>query len=300
MDSKSPFLNPSADVSSSNDFGEFSGAAPSNSVAGAIIQNIMCWATTSSESEGDPDDEALGPKWPEGWEEPPFKERLRDNLKSNDFSTININQLLVAISTVAKAVKSSPNELLEEAIGFSIIGRNASLLRDLLRKAKEAKLDISNLYPFHLATSYLDGSKSCCLILNLLFDFTPYELIQKYSRFGYINDLRYTILDNLIITILRNHTSISPGTIDSALRTDRRFPRQEVNICGRWDTDSETYRELLSNSKFAVPFKWKHKFCYTSAQAVYHCITVFANYFVSLNASSGLFLKHCTYCGVKL
>lgn len=317
MDSQSPLLNPSADIHYSlninspgpipndlgrNDFEEISDAAPSQLCRWSIHPEYYTPrdddSFLSSESEDDPDEETIGPKWPGAWEEPPFEERLRENLESNAFSSINVNHLPMAISAVAKAAKGSPNELLEEAIGFSIMGRNPSLLVNLLQKAERVKLKLSNLYPFHLATSYLDGSRSCCVVLDTLFDHSPAE----WRRVSLVNDLGHTLLDNLMITILRNHTSISPGTIDGALRTDRRFPGQEVDICGRWDADSQCYRELLLGGKSTVPFEWKHKFCHTSAQTVYHCIFIVTkwNSVANLNAPSGLFLKHCTHCGVKL
>jgi hypothetical protein len=109
------------------------------------------------ESEDDADDEILGPKWADAWKEPPFEEKLRENLESNAFSSINVNQLPMAISAPAKAAKGSPNELLEETSGFSIMGHNLSLLDQLLHKVNAVSLKLSNLYPFHLAASYLDG-----------------------------------------------------------------------------------------------------------------------------------------------
>lgn len=210
-----------------------------------------------------------------------------------------MGQVPLSVSAVVKAVKSSPNQLLVEAIGFSIMGRSDFLLYDLLQKAIEAKLVPSNLYPFHLAISYLDGSKTCCLILEELFIHTPYEW-QPIGNKGNTNDLGHTLLDNLMITILRNHTSVSLGTVDNALRTQYLFPGQEVDICGRWDADSQCYQELVLSGKSTIPSEWKHKFCHTSAQAVYHCIAVMKNYYVDLEAPSGLFLNYCSQCGAKL
>ena len=248
---------------------------------------------SSSESEFD------GEHWPESWKAPPFDERLKENLESNDFSSISLGQVQLSVSAVVRAVKSSPNELLEEAIGFSIMGRNASLLYDLLQKAKDANLVSSNLNPFHLATSYLDGSKTCCLILNILLDQAPNEWRKEIRRRN-SNDLGHTLLDTLMITILRNHTSVSPGTVDSALKRRHIFLGQETDICGRWDADSRCYQELLLSDKSAIPSKWKHKFCHTSAQAVCHCIVVMNNLPINLEAPSSLFLNYCSYCGAKL
>jgi hypothetical protein len=248
---------------------------------------------TASESESDTE------HWPKSWKDPPFEERLKENLESNSFSSVSSSQVPLSVSAIVKAIKSSPNQLLEEAIGFSIMGRNAPLLYDLLQKAMEAEPVSSNFYPFHLAISYLDGSKACCLILKVLF---PRAQLRWQLGWGVnnTNDLGHTLLDNLMITILRNHTSVSPGTVDHALRTHHLFPGQEVDICGRWDADSPCYQELLLSGKSTVPSNWKHKFCHTSAQAVYHCIAEMDSNFVDLKAPSGLFLNYCSHCGAKL
>jgi hypothetical protein len=254
---------------------------------------------SDSASESSNESEFDGEEWPKSWKAPPFDERLKENLESNDFSSVNLSQVPLSVSAVVKAVKSSPNELLMEAIGFSIMGRNASLLCELLQKAKEAKLDPSNLNPFHLAISYLDGSKTCCLIFSVLLLHAPSEWRPRRLE-AITNHLGHTLLDSLIITILKNHTSVSPGTVDKALRTRHLFPGQEVDICGRWDADSPCYQELLLNGKSTIPSKWKHKFCHTSAQAVYHCIAEIRNHHIGIEAPSGLFLNYCSHCGAKL
>jgi hypothetical protein len=256
------------------------------------LHNVMKTAQKSSGSE------LKGEHWPESWKAPPFEERLKGNLERSDFCSINPSKVPLSMPAVVQAVKESPNELLEEAIGFSIMGRNASLLYDLLRKAKKTNLVSSNLNPFHLATSYLDGSKTCCLILDILFHHAPDEW-KKEIRIRNSNDLGHTLLDTLMITILRNHTSVSPDTLDNALKRGHIFPGQETDICGRWDADSRCYQQLLLSGKHAIPSTWKHKFCHTSAQAVCHSIAVM-HFGVDLEAPSGLFLKHCSYCGAKL
>lgn len=254
---------------------------------------------SDSASESSHESEFDGEYWPKSWKDPPFEERLKENLENNGFSSINLSQMPLSIPTVVKAVKSSPNRLLEEAIGFSIMGRNIPLFNDLLQKAWEVKLVSSNLKIFHLATSYLDGSKTCCLILKELFRCVPFESRLR-MRNGYTNDLGHTILDNLMVTILRNHTSVSLGTVDNALKMRYLFPGQEVDICGRWDADSQCYQELLLSSKSTIPSNWKHKFCHTSALTVYHCIAEMNNNSVSLKALSGLFLNHCPHCGAQI
>jgi hypothetical protein len=259
------------------------------------------YCESDNASESSHESEFDGEYWPKSWKDSPFEERLKENIESNGFSSINLSQVPLSISAVVKAIRSSPNQLLEEAIGFSIMGRNVPLLHDLLQKARKAKLVPSNLNPFHLAASYLDGSKTCCLILKELLSNAPHEWRPKRGN-GCTNDLGHTILDNLMITILRNHTSVSLGTVDNALKTRHLFPGQEVDICGRWDADSRCYQKLLLSSKSTIPSNWKHKFCHTSALAVYHCIAeiVANNGSAVLKAPSGLFLNHCSHCGAKL
>jgi hypothetical protein len=77
---------------------------------------------------------------------------------------------------------------------------------------------------------------------------------------------------------------------------------EEVDICGRWDADSDCVRSLLAQGEAAIPFEWKHKFCHTSAQTICHCITtIFLPSFApDINTPSGLFVKRCLHCGLKL
>jgi len=235
--------------------------------------------------------------WPETWHHPPFEERLRDNLMHHDFSSINRENLPLAVGVVGEAAERSQDQLLIEALGFSIMGRNPSLVANILRKAIDAELDLEALYPLHLATTYLDGSKSCCQVLHLI------GMAVGDDRKSYINELGHTVLDNIMITILKNHSSIKPGIVDDALRGELHFSGEQASICGRWDADSDCYRALLASGISTIPFAWKHKFCHTSIQVVCHCIELLASYAIGgflESTPSGLFLKHCPCCGMKL
>ena len=77
---------------------------------------------------------------------------------------------------------------------------------------------------------------------------------------------------------------------------------EEVDICGRWDADSECYRELLGSGGPSIPFDWKHKFCHTSAQAICHCLDTLSvrSGAPLFETPSGLFLRYCSECGQKL
>ncbi|KAF2176616.1 hypothetical protein K469DRAFT_678410 [Zopfia rhizophila CBS 207.26] len=237
-------------------------------------------------------------EWPAGWQKPPFEQRLRDNFATNDFSDFKAEDLSISIGTVAKAVEHSPGVLFEEALGFAIMGRNPILVEELLQQWTEEESDISSLYPLHLAITYLDGSRACCQIFALLGSFSDRKALDKGML---INGLGHTLLDNLFIAILRNHSSTPPGAVDDAFNQDRKFAGDEIDICGRWDADSDCYRTLVSLGKSTVPFEWRHKFCHTSIQAVCHCIRSINLYFpLDLFKESGLYIKRCFSCGEKL
>ena len=245
------------------------------------------------------DQDSLG-EWPQSWTNEPIEEKITTALQTNNFSTVPIGALPFSAAQVASAASKSPSEVLVEAVGFSIIARNFELVESLVRKAGSSSVDLSSLYPFHLAISYLDGSKTCCNILDILHCFIPHEKHPWKSPF---NALGHTVLDSLMITILKGHTSTTPGFVDHALATESRFIGEEVDICGRWDPDSECYRDLLASGRSSIPFDWKHKFCHTSAQAVCHCLDTLLFYGARekiLETPSGLFVRYCTDCGRKL
>jgi hypothetical protein len=107
-----------------------------------------------------------------------------------------------------------------------------------------------------------------------------------------------------MIAILNAHTSCTPVMVDEAFKKERRFAGEEVDICGRWDADSNCIRQLYATGSPTIPQNWKHMFCHTSAQAITHCIgTLFSPHWgPDINTPSGLFLKRCLNetCGLKL
>ncbi|KAH8786356.1 hypothetical protein F5882DRAFT_497061 [Hyaloscypha sp. PMI_1271] len=239
-------------------------------------------------------------EWPQSWVNHPIEEKIVDALQTNSFSSLSVGELPFSAAKVASAARKSPNEILVETVGFSIIAGNLDLLETLLNKARLTKVDLSSLYPFHLAVSYLRGSKTCCNILDLLHNRLPHENRPGKSPF---NSVGHTVIDNLMIAILKSHTSTASGFVDRAFATDSRFIGEEVDICGRWDADSECYRDLLASGRSSIPFEWKHKFCHTSAQAIVHCLdTLIAwnNRAQIFETPSGLFLRFCSDCGRKL
>ena len=102
------------------------------------------------------------------------------------------------------------------------MGRNYELLERLL---SEFSFDQKSpgFFPCHTATTYLDGSKSCCTILGYLVAISSNPVLIIRER----NHLNHTVLDTLIITILRSHTSMWPKDVDDSLRDEMRFPEKK-------------------------------------------------------------------------
>ncbi|KAF2101321.1 hypothetical protein NA57DRAFT_53297 [Rhizodiscina lignyota] len=238
-------------------------------------------------------DENLDREWPEDWEQPSFDQKLQDNLQNNDFSTVGTERVPISVNKLVETVQKSPGVILQEAITFAIVGRNYDLLDSLLKRAADSRVSTDNIYPLHLAATYLDGSRTCCHIMDLLAFSGPNRMV--------INASGYTVLDTLFLAILRNHSTIIPEQIDEALRTSRQFPGGEIDICGRWDADSKCYHALVTRGSGIIPENWKHKFCHTSIQAICHCIKMVKSRMgIRLDQPSGLFVKRCFQCGRKL
>ena len=271
--------------------------------AEANVENYVSSPPQESQIQ-DPQDETTWTDWPNAWHQPQFQEKLRNSLENNDFSNMETESLPVALPQVVKAAKKSPDEMLQEAFGFSIISRNIDLTRDLLDQIEMSSIDVSGLYPLHMAATYLDGSRTCCDILNLLLIRADTMLEAAAGNISklYINELGHTVLDSLMITILKSHSSVTPGVVDDALRSEKRFIAEDIDICGRWDADSDCIRARLAGGKSAIPFSWKHKFCHTSAQSICHSITTLLTYLppATARSPSGLFIRHCLNCGLKM
>src|SRR5207247_1658208 len=85
-----------------------------------------------------------------------------------------------------------------------------------------------------------------------------------------INSNGHTILDGLMMSILRSHTNVTPGEISTNLADSTRFLGEEKDICGRWDADSVSVRQLYRQGNPRIPTEWKHIFCHSAAQAICH------------------------------
>lgn len=250
----------------------------------------------------DVEDESSWKPWLRNVDGDSFTERLQSALGNNQFSSVEVPDLPIAATQITKATERSPEQLLTESILFSIMARNGNLLDEHIEQSgwqddMEFPPEMDELFPFHLAISYMDGSKSCCNILDVLVMCFPLSL-RKLS----INDFGHTLLDNLLIVILKCHTSCPPVTVADRFRNLTRFAGEEVDICGRWDADSPCIRALLAEGKPAIPFQWKHMFCHTSIQTICHSIgQIFGpRGSPDVNTPSGPFGKLCMHCGQKL
>lgn len=250
----------------------------------------------------DPDDDSTWEPWAPSKSQAPIHTVLRDALEHNDFSPGPTANLPIAIPQIAKAAERSPNELLLESLGFAIMSRNASQVSDILEELDGVNgedVDPLSLHPFHLAISYLDGAKACCEVIHELTNYIQGAQVHT----TYVNNDGHTMLDALMISIIKSHTSATPFTVDHNMRDVARFTGEEVDVCGRWDADSHCVRQLYAAGHTSIPPNWKHKFCHTSIQVVCHCMIRMFYLMPTallLETPSGLYIRRCFDCGKKL
>ncbi|KAH9429578.1 hypothetical protein MCOR02_009314, partial [Pyricularia oryzae] len=245
----------------------------------------------------DIEDETTWMPW-EGNQSSSLSEILQDGMTSGSFTKATTD-LPITSPTVSAALERSKDQLEAEAFAIAIASGNHDYLSGLRRFDLECfSGKLGDLFPFHLAATHLRGATSCCLIADYLVGNMDGERsVQRLNR----NDLSHTILDSLMITILRSHTSVSPAIVCEALGKAGRFPGEGIDVCGRWDLDSPCVRRLFASGRTSVPMSWKHPFCHTSVQAVCHFITALFSrpYSPDINLESGIFLWRCC-CGEKL
>ena len=243
----------------------------------------------------DPHDESTWQEWPdESTEGPEFRKKMFSGLKQNSFSAVDIESLPVAIPQFISSSRATDESMAADAFQLAIMGRNVNLLRTLLDEDPEMALEKKNDLLF-LATTYLDGHRSCCTMID--------AIGCRITKPGYVNARGHSIFDNMMLTIIRSHTSSRPSSINDDLRDELCFPGEEVDICGRWDADSDCFRWLLSQGLHSVPCSWKHKFCHTSAQTICHALTQICIHDLStgyLKEPCTLFRKRCFTCGLKM
>lgn len=227
-----------------------------------------------------------------------FVDSLHQSIKTNDFTATHESELPVAQEIIVQSLERDPEVLQLDAWKLAIMSGNIELLESLASANRGVPETINTIYPFHLAASYLDGGHTCCMSLVALWN----ELDSGFAFRHNIDNLGHTIVDALIVSILRSHTNIQPEAVSYGFHAQKRFPGEEKDICGRWDADTSSVRELFKQGSFRVPPAWKHPFCHTATQAVCHSIlALFGNNLSpNINTPSGLFVRRCTDCGLEL
>ena len=233
-------------------------------------------------------------EWPSEWIQPPIEERLKMGLEQNYFSTVESTTVPFDVPQLVKSVVFDSKELMQQSLCFAIMARNYLLVEDLMDRLTVECINLSSLYPLHLATTYLDGVSECCNILDLLCEKLPVPHRIWENAYG------HTVLDNLMITILRAHSTASLDVIDKGFGSNSYLAGIELDPCGRWDADSPCWRDRVESRRREVPPEWKHKFCHTSAQAVCHCIAALDSRGLPLSRQSGIFTRRCTSCGFAM
>lgn len=242
----------------------------------------------------DIEDETTWMPW-EGNKSSSLGEILQEGMTSGSFTKATTD-LPVTSSTFSAALERSKDQLEAEAFALAIASGNHDCLTELDLECLSGNL--GDLFPFHLAATHLRGATSCCLIADHLVE----NMHDEYSVLPLNrNDLSHTILDSLMITTLRSHTSVSPAIVCEALGKAGRFPGEGIDVCGRWDLDSPCVRRLFASGRTSIPMSWKHPFCHTSVQAVCHFITALFSkpYSPDINLESGIFFRRCC-CGEAL
>ena len=264
------------------------------------------YESSSDSSVDEPDqgydieDESTWPAWKPQTDGRTFSDTIQEGLEGNAFSRHPAQDVPFSTQAVSEQRRKANRQRKQEEIGLAIMSRNLELLQELLQTDlrevdKDTQVLLNEMNSLHLAATYLDGSRQCCLIIDALpsEDYAPRNERDQYG---------HTVLDNIFLTILRSHTRVAPGAASKSFQGLKRYPGEEVDICGRWDADSPCIRQLYANGQSSIPFEWKHEFCHTSVQTVCHSmLDIFRrqDYPLDVNMPSGLFRNICHECGCE-
>ncbi|UKZ92299.1 uncharacterized protein TrAFT101_007259 [Trichoderma asperellum] len=238
--------------------------------------------------------------WPSGHQaNRPLTHLMHESLTKSDFTSLSPDNLPISSSLISESISNDPRPLQLESFKFAIMAGNLELVESILGKARQEK-DLNRyfmeIYPYHLAATYLDGGNTCCSLLAIIIrHFSGRYAIARNNE----DSMGHTVFDCLIISILRSHTNVAPRDVSSGFVDMKRYPGEEKDVCGRWDADSPIIRQLFQRGSYRIPFGWKHPFCHSSVQAVCHnLIAIFfpGNYNPHIRHPSGLFVRLCGNC----
>ncbi|KAI1151690.1 hypothetical protein F4825DRAFT_462382 [Nemania diffusa] len=204
-----------------------------------------------------------------------FAGELRQSILSNNFTGSPCEDFPLSEDLIARAIENDPQALKLDAWKLAIMAANFQLLDKLsVGDDGDPPEGLDDIYPLHLAASFLDA----------------FILDPTYAFYHNVDNLGHTILDALIASILRSHTTITPDFVSYGFHSSNRFPGEEMDMCGRWSPDTPRVHDLFRQGFHRIPDTWKHPFCHTSVQAVCH----------NINKLSGLFTRRCMICGLEL
>lgn len=164
-------------------------------------------------------------------------------MASNDFTSTPKADLPLAHDMIAKSLQGDPSPLQLDAWKLAIMAGNVDLLEQLSEDDEDPTPEgIEAIHPFHLAAAFLDGGHQCCGILAKLSSMLPSGFSFRHN----LDNHGHTILDSLVVTVLRSHTRIQPDAVSYGFQSPNRFPGEEKDICGRWDAEDPTVRKLLN------------------------------------------------------
>jgi len=227
---------------------------------------------------------------------PSLAESMKESMLENTFSATPKSSLPISAESISQSLRKDPAALVLDALRMAIMAGNPDAVPQIIGESDLEAEDFFNIYPFHLAAAFLDGGNNCCATFSAFVTSICVE-----PRFN-VNDLGHTILDSLMVSILRSHTTLGPEHVSKAFQPPNRYPGEEKDICGRWDADSPLVRSLFRRGNARIPTQWKHPFCHSSVQAVYHSIIAIFTPTVKpdINFPSGLFTQRCGQCGLEL
>ena len=230
----------------------------------------------------------------------PLADWMQDSMKEGTFSATPPENLPISAEALSLSLQQDPELVRVDAWKVAIMAGNVDLILNMSSHTEGPPSGIDDIHPMHLAASFLDGGHACCNMLATLSEVLGYT----YAFFHQRDQLGHTVLDTLMVNILRSHTTVTPEQVNPHFNPPHRFPGEEKDICGRWDADSPELRALFQHGYARVPTKWKHAFCHSSAQAICHSILVVIASPASppVDALSGLFIRRCTEpdCGQEL
>ncbi|KAL0765279.1 hypothetical protein CaCOL14_012028 [Colletotrichum acutatum] len=203
----------------------------------------------------DPGDQSSWTAWTDSQRSQSYQNSIHEAFIHNRFSTTAPEEVPIACEVVSEVISTSNMPLALDSLAFAIMAGNVELISKTLcemqHSAMTERLDLTGIHPYHLAASFLDGGRTCCLMLSeLTWAFPDYHYPIALNN---VDSNEHTVLDCLMISVLRSHTNLSPPEVSKSFVRCTRFPGEEKDICGRWDANSPELRQLYQSGQVKLP-----------------------------------------------